>query len=263
MRKYTDIKPIGLYTPCREIEDICAKSHLYKRCGLRPKHLILPLDAGCGRTTFVEYMAKRYKEAGILSFSSGLDDFLEIVFDGTLQQLRQAFCEIKEAAIYANEYGGLVAMDVSKIASHLGETQYMEFLKNCQKVSTYACMVFFVQATPTKNEERLLEKLTESVNNIKRLQVEPYTKEDLCDMIGKTLLEHGVEIRHEPLFRLALLDLLGQTSSVVINVRQAISLAETLVEYADFSTYVPWIDADSLKAMRIIGCEGAERSALK
>lgn len=260
--KYTDIrKPIGLYTPCREIENTCAKAQVYRRCGLRPRHLILPLDPGCGRTTFVEYMVRRYKDAGVLDFTGGLDDFIEIVFDGTLPQLRQAFAQIDAAAVYTNEYRNIISMELSSLACHLGEIQCTEFLKNCRRVSEHACVVFFVQSTPSRNEEKLLQRLTETVDNIRRLTVEPYTKEDLCDLIGKTLTEHGLEIRHVPLFRPVLLEILHQAS--VANVQQALSLAETLVEFADFSGFVPFVDENSLKAMQAAERGQTERSGMK
>ena len=100
MKHYDITKPIGLTTPCKEIESTCSKAHMYKRCGLRPKHYIIPLDSGSGRTTLVEYMTDMYKEAGVLNFPSGLDDYIEIAFDGTLQQLKQAFSAIESAAVY-------------------------------------------------------------------------------------------------------------------------------------------------------------------
>ena len=71
MKHYDITKPIGLAIPCKEIESTCNNAHMYKRCGLRPKHYIIPLDPGSGRTTLVEYMTDKYKEAGVLSFTSG------------------------------------------------------------------------------------------------------------------------------------------------------------------------------------------------
>ena len=104
MKHYDITKPIGLATPCKEIEHTCSKAQMYKQCGLRPNHYIIPLDPGSGRTTLVEYMTDKYKEAGVLSFNSGLDDYIEVAFDGSLQQLKQAFAAIDSAAVYTNEY---------------------------------------------------------------------------------------------------------------------------------------------------------------
>ena len=89
----------------------------------------------------------------------GLDDYIEIAFDGTLQQLKQAFAAIDSAAVYTNEYCNIIGMDISGISSHLGETQLTEFMKNCKRVCEHACVVFFVHTTPNRNEEKLMEKL--------------------------------------------------------------------------------------------------------
>ena len=197
MKHYDITKPIGLTTPCNEIESTCNNAHMYKRCGLRPKHYIIPLDSGSGRTTLIEYMTDKYKEAGVLSFTSGLDDYIEITFDGSLQQLKQAFCVIDSAAVYTNDYCNIIGMDISDISAHLGETQLPEFMKNCKRVCEHACVIFFVHATPSRNEEKLLDKLCETVVNIKRLEVEPYTKKDICALIIKTVEKHGIEIKHD------------------------------------------------------------------
>lgn len=107
MKHYDITKPIGLATPCKEIGHTCSKAQIYKQCDLRPNHYIIPLDPGSGRTTLVEYMTDKYKEAGVLSFNSGLDDYIEIAFDGSLQQLKQAFAAIDSAAVYTNSYSDI------------------------------------------------------------------------------------------------------------------------------------------------------------
>lgn len=261
MKHYDIKKPIGLNTPCEEIERACNKAHMYKRCGLRPKHFIIPLDSGSGRTTLVEYMTDKYKKAGVLDFTSGLDDYIEITFDGTLQQLKQAFATIDSAAVFTNEFSSIVGMDISSIASHLGETQLAEFMKKCKKVCDYARVIFFVHTTPNKNEERLLEKLCETVDNIKRLEIEPYTNDDMCALIIKTVAEHGVEIKHETVFCAVLSDMVSQFC--ISSVKDAITTADALVHFADFSGFTPVIDESSLKSMITSWHNDAERSEVK
>lgn len=261
MKHYDITKPIGLTTPCKEIESTCNQAYMSKRCGLRPKHYIIPLDSGSGRTTLVEYMTDKYKEAGVLSFTSGLDDYIEIILDGTLQQLKQAFAAIDSAAVYTNEYCNILGMDISNISSHLSETQLTEFLKNCKRVCDHACVIFFVHSTPNRNEEKLLEKLCETVDNIKRLEVEPYTKDDMCALIIKTIAEHGIEIKHEAVFHAVLLDMVSEFG--ITSVKDAISTADTLVHFADFSGFIPAVDESSLKSMITSWHNDAERSEVK
>ena len=245
MKKNPIMKPVGLETPCKEIETICSQALMYKRCGLRPPHLILPLDAGSGRTTFLEYMADRFREAGVIPFSSGFEDYLEICLDGTLPQLRQAFAAIDAAAVYTNFYQNIVGMDISLLALHLGESQLAEFLKNSKRICEYACGVFFVQSEPSRNEERLLEKLCETVGHI----------------IQKVLGDRGIEIRQEVLFRQALWDVVSEFA--VLHVREAVDLAASLVPFADFSGFIPTVDENSLKAMAESWRRFGERREMK
>ncbi len=261
MKRYTITKPIGLATPCEEIDRTCSKAQMYKWCGLRPKHYIIPLDPGSGRTTLVEYMTDKYKEAGVLSFTSGLDDNIEIAFDGTLQQLKQAFAAIDSAAVYTNEYCNIIGMDISGISAHLGETQLTEFLKNCKRVCEHACVIFFVHTIPSKNEEKLLEKLCETIDNIKRIVVEPYTKDDICALILKTIAERGIMVKNSTVFRAALSDIVSEFG--IASVKDAISTADALIDYADFSGFHPMVDENSLKSMIIGWQNDKERSEVK
>ena len=246
--KYNDItKPIGLIDFCSEITSVCDKAHIYKNCGLKPDHLIVPMDSGCGRTTILEYMTDMYKQYGILNFSGGLDDYIEVTFDGTPQQLRQVFADIDSAAVYSNFYSNIVGMDISNIAPHINETQFADFLINIKKVCDHACVVFFVHFVPNRNEERLIEKLCDSIENIRRLNIEPYTNDEICSLVMKKIDEHGISIDHKQTFRSVLSDIVTEFS--VLSVKDAILVADTLVHYADFSGFTPVVDENNLKTM--------------
>lgn len=261
MKHYDITKPIGLNTPCMEIEATCSRAHMYKRCGLRPKHYIVPLDAGFGRTTLIEYMTDKYKEAGVMDFGSGFDEYIEVSFDGTLSQLKHVFANIDSAAVYTNEYCNIIGMDISNIASHLGETQFTIFMKNCKRVCEYACVIFFVHSIPSRNEEKLIDKICEEIDNIKRLEVEPYASDDLCALITKAVAEHGIEIKHESAFCAMLSDTVAKFC--IDNVKEAINMADELVYYADFSGFTPVIDENSLKSMITSWHNDTERSERK
>lgn len=261
MRHYDVTKPIGLVSPCEEIERTCSEAHMYRRCGVRPKHFIVPLDAGSGRTTLIEYMTDKYKEAGVMDFTSGLDDYIEVVFDGTLQQLKQAFSAIDSAAVYTNEYCNIISMDISEISTHIGETQFTEFIKNCKRVCEHACVVFFVHSTPTRNEERLLDKLCEAVDNVRRLTVEPYSKNDMVSLIIKATAAHGIVCDTGDTFRHTLECLVTEFN--ISSVKDANAAAEYLVQFADFSGFTPVVGARSIQTMISSMNSTSERSDVK
>ena len=210
MKSKRTLRPIGLASVTDAIDSICENRTLYARCGLKPEHFVVPLDAGNGRTTLVRYMKNMYKQSGILDFDSGLDDFIEIEFDGTMQQLKKAFSVIESAAVYANNYTGIVAIDISAIAAHINEAQCAEFLSRISVVCRYACVLFFVKANTSPSEEKLIAKICDNVQNVRMFQAELYSTEDVCEIVLKNIRSRGVLIDDEDEFKSVLLNLLQE-----------------------------------------------------
>jgi len=245
MRQIEITKPVGLKEVCKEIEDTCRDYLLYKRAGLHPSHLILPLDSGSGRTTIVQYMADMYKKNKVMDFRCSLDDFLEIVFDGSPKQLCQEFARIDASADYANEYRNIVAMDVSSIAHHPGEIQYDDFLEKSCELCKNACVLFFTGSIPDRDEENLIEDLLKQIDNIKLMSIEPYSKEELAQIAARDLKDRDIEILNEHEFNTALLDIIDL--SEITTVKETLKLVENLIRYADFSSFTPLIDGIVIK----------------
>ena len=248
MRRFMVKRPIGLNAVCDAIEDICSKAGRYKH-GLKPEHFIIPLDAGEGRTTLLEYMAGKYREAGVLSFESSTDDYIEVCFDGTVDQLEENFRYIDSAADYANEFGNIVGMDISALASHLKEKQVTDFIKNCRIVCNSACVVFFVHRNPSKNEEQLIKEIEREIRNVRRLNVETYTHEEICQLVIRILDEYGIEVREmEKVSGILLGQVINDDSNTV---KAAIDLADRLTELADYTSFTPFIDMACMREMKL------------
>lgn len=106
-------KPVGHNSICKYIDEyICKRSALYRNSLLKPPHMVIPLSKHSGRTTLIKYLRDKYKQSGILPFDSGLEDYLEIEFDGSLSQLKQSFTKINSEAIYKNHYTGIISFDI-------------------------------------------------------------------------------------------------------------------------------------------------------
>ena len=103
--------PIGLANAVAAIKKNIDQAHIYHRCGLKPPHYIINLDAGNGQTTLTEYIATSYADYGVRHFG-GLDMFLEYTLDGSMEQLKKVFADIRACAVYTNEYEGVIAMDI-------------------------------------------------------------------------------------------------------------------------------------------------------
>ena len=132
MKRHEITKPIGLTNLCEEVENICENACIYK-CGLRPKHLIVPLSSGSGRTTFVEYMTDMYKEHGIFDFSGSLDDYIEVTIDGSSSRsIAQAFASFR--AVYRNDYSNVAAINVEDMAKYLSAPQFADLMRHVKEL---------------------------------------------------------------------------------------------------------------------------------
>ena len=73
--------------------------------------------------------------------------------------------------------------------------------------------------------------------------------------------QHGIEIKHETVFKVFLTDLVSEFG--ITSVKAAISTADTLVHFADFSVFIPYVDENSLKSMITSWHNDEERSEIK
>lgn len=227
-------KPIGLHDARQFIDENCRKAEMFKYCGMKPKHMLMPLDSGEGRTTFTDYVAAQYKQHHVLSFTCGLDDYLEYVLDGTLPQLRQTFGQIAAAAIYTNQYENVVSMDISAIANHLNESQLPEFIENASRLCKHAYVVFFISSQRSRNEERLVQKLVEAVPDIQEIPVQPYTLDELADMIIYDMTEHSIIVDLDDFHRIVKEMLEARE---IHTAKGLIALSRELMACADYSAY--------------------------
>ena len=251
MKKDKIEKPIGLSTLCNEIEDICENAQMYKRCGIKPKHLIIPLDAGAGRTTFVEYLADMYREYGIIDFSGALDEYIEVTLDGSsAHNITRGFAKFREGAVYRNEFSNVAVVNIEDMARYLVAPQFADFLREATELCRCAYVVFFISSDPTPNEEKLVSKLVNCIGDkrIRRALVEKYTTEDICLLIEKTIRDHGVSVEQYQKFHVSLMGVV--VAYEITEVSNAVEMAEELIRYADFSCFIPTVNDKCLAVMK-------------
>ncbi len=242
-------RPVGLNALCEEVERVCREAEAYRH-GARLKHLIVPMDPGSGRTTFIEYLTDMFRINGILSFVCSTDDCLELTADASSpMEIRNVFAEIREAADYDNRNSNVIGIDVTDLSNYIGQTQFREFMTGIREVCRTAYVVFFVSACPTKNEETMIGKIIDAVGKdyIKRMTVEPYSREELCGITVKKLKEHGIGIRNDRQFREALSNLAFVAGCSTV--ADADNIADALIHIADYSGKEPVIDENSVNAL--------------
>lgn len=264
MKRVYITKPIGLREPCAEVETVCRNARVYQFGG-QLKHIVLPMDPGTGRSTFIEYLTSMFRAHGVLEFACSRNPYIEIAVDASSpKQVQETFNKINAAADYANKYKDVVGLDISDMANYQNQAQMKEYLQNVQALCKNAFVIFFVHANPSKNETDLINKTIEAVggqDKVKHLCISPYTKEDICALIVKFLTDHGIEAEQTPKFNKALLNVVSEFC--LTGVKDAINTAQELVHFADFSDVIPVVNVGSLKSMADCWHNSSERSEVK
>lgn len=133
-------------------------------CYVRSKHMVLHMDEGSGRTTFLHYMAEINEEHHVRSFLN-LDMFIEEVLPTTLKELKLLEKRIVSKAVFANYFSGIIALDACGLEKCLNDTEYIgAFRQMVANLREHALLVFFLPEKPgirTDRVEQMLEELCE------------------------------------------------------------------------------------------------------
>lgn len=245
MRSYEIIKPVGLTGICDAVEFTCSKAEIFKRSALKPHHYIIHLDAGQGRTTVLEYISDMYKAYDILDFESGLDDYIELDLDGSYNNFRNGVETVFDAAVYSDYYQGIVGVSCSALASHRQETQWTEFNTFIKELSKSANLVFFVDYESSKYDELIINAIKNTISNVE-YEI-PYTYDEYACIIESDIEKKGVVIKNSNEFHNTILEIVRFNSISVV--KEAISIADEIIQYADFSTLVPTVSSDDIKLL--------------
>ncbi len=247
MDKCIIAKPVGLTTVCDAVEANCLNAEVFKRSGIKPHHYIIHLDAGQGRSTLLEYIADMYKNNEILNFGSGLDDYLEIKFDGSYNNFRSGIETIEDAAVYSDNYQGVIGISCSALASHRQETQWIEFNTYIKEISKSASLIFFVDYESSKYDEFTIDTIKNNISDVDELFEAPYTYDEYANIIMNAIENKGVSIKNSTEFYNVILDIVRLNN--ISTVKGAISIADEIIRYTDFSTFVPTVSSDNIKAL--------------
>lgn len=228
--------PIGLEPVVSKVEEICSHADAFRRCGMNPNHFLINLDKGNGQTTVTSYISDAFFAGGVRHFG-GLDHFLEYSPSGSVAQFRQILNDIRSCAVYTNEYEGVIAMDLSDLASHIHESQIATFLKELSVIGKHATFVFYVPSVISKNMTMLMEMICSAIDNINMIQVSPYSAQDLTEIIKSTIDEAGVDLVSGQKTDNCILNIVRYAGAA--NIKDAKQLAQIMLKSADFDSFTP------------------------
>lgn len=241
-------KPIGLSDAVQAIEEMCNNRAAYAHGGVRVQPIVLELGAGNGQTVFLRYVTDMLKAHKIRHFG-GLDHYLEFVTDGTLEQLKEMFADIRSAAVYTNFYEGVVAIDITALGRVITEKQMRYFLSEILKVAQYATIIFYISPEAARNRkevDQLVEKVMSAFNyKIQLIEVKPYTHAEFAEMVAYNIDDRGVAIEDDGHFMDAMETIVAYHTPKLA--REAEDLAEEIIKRADYSHFVATINTDRLR----------------
>ena len=248
-------RPVGLNNVCAYIQEICSQAQFYSR-GVVPSGCIIRLDRGCGRTTVTQYAADMFRAAGVMSFASGMDDFISLRYDGSYSNYLECRDMIDDAAVYDNVYRGLYDVDFIDLAQHPGETQYEGFLRTFAEINRWACVFFFIPTSLNSAQERLVRKLEQAADGLKRIDADPYSAEDHTKLVRQFLGEYGAVLKETGRVR-SLLERAVQSIGPR-TVDDSRSIAESLLRRADYSREAPEVGEAAVRALLAESPQGAD-----
>lgn len=234
---------VGLQSAVNCLEQLCANQEVYRRFNVLPD-LLVALDAGDGQSTFTRFFARNAVHHRLRHFG-GMDTYLEFTLTGEMTQLQSVFQQIRDCAVYANEYEGIIALDISALTNCINEAQIPYFLEQVKRCSAHATMIFYIPRTPSRNLTLLVSKLRGCVEELMEVKTEPYTPSELAQIGALELEKRGVHIQQAQQFRddLALLI----TARQVKTATQSCRLIQSILKWADFSGFTPTVDPQKLR----------------
>ena len=238
-------KPVGLETFVNEIQTVCAEE-AYRRCGAKPPNYIVTLDAGNGHTMLAEYMAESFAQGRVRHFG-GLDMYLEYTVNGSMDQLRKIFADIRASAVYTNHYEGVVALDITRLADHINETQVDYFMEEIRGIAQHATLLFFIPAAYGRKTVSLVGKLKEAVTDIRVIQPAPYSTLEMTEITKVLVEEAGVRLEWDSEVKELVYDLVSDKK--ITSVREAKKLCQSMIKHADFRGFLPVMGKEQLKGM--------------
>lgn len=204
-KQYKIPTPIGYDSLVQHVETNCLKKTIYQQLGLPLDHFIITCEDDETQNSITKYLARKYAIHELRSFA-GLDLYLEFKLDGTLKQMNDVFCEIKSAAIYANNFEGIIAFDISALADSVNESQVTYFLEEVKEISKHATLIFYIPFAESKNMSLLLGKLEMKIINFHKICTKPYEAAEIAQVLMKKISDFGIIIEDENMFYDAVLE---------------------------------------------------------
>lgn len=241
-------KIIGLKEVVNRLETLKRRKHLYQNTNIRPPHFIINLSKSYGRTSLAKYIESIFIFEKLIDSNSSLDHLLEFELDGSYNNLHEIIKEINEKPIYKNEFNGIIAIGIEKLANHINEDQFTYFIESFKKFSNHSSLIFYLNYENNYKEKILIDSLKNEIDNLEVISTSKYTKEDYILIIAQELKENGIEIINDEM----ILEKIYEQVMVedLSTIKDALSLSQEIISSVNFENTKRELKIENLQFLR-------------
>lgn len=237
------MKLVGLNELKDQMAAIVSKADAYRKGGARVPHVVMNLTHDNGQSMVADYITSVLYENDLRKFC-GLDILLEYRLDGSLRQMKQVFEDVTCNAVYANEYEGVVAIDISALSEFINEFQVDYFVERIGMVSQNATVIIYYDSSLGKRMDLIKERVVDAIGNHIDVSVDPYSQKEYSEIVVQNIRERGIEVDLEEEFEKILCSVVAKYD--VSNAKQAVAVVEALAFCVDYTSFVPKINTKML-----------------
>ncbi len=233
---------VGMNELKEQLRTVMNNAEAYQLGAVKIPNFALNISRGNGQSTIAEYITDLLYMNKLRKFC-GLDALLEYRLDGSLRQLKRIFEDINGNAVYANDYHGCIAIDISSLSEYANEYQVDFFIEKLVKVSESATIIVFYDDSLGIHMAQVKARVVVALGNCLDI-VSHYNSSDLAGIVASNITNRGIDMENGKEMRRLLINIVEKTN--VTSVKQAIALSDNLVLYADFSSFVPKLDMNMI-----------------
>ncbi len=237
---------VGLDSVKAALEGIVSNKELYRRCDIKPNHIIFSgLSSGNGCTTVCNLITDSFMENGIVPCLE-LDTSIELKPDGkTKERLDKIFAEIDNSSVYSNHYSGLIFINLDGIIPYATQDHISDFISGLEEAAKYATMFFFIDSG-SRNADILIKKIKSTLVNVDTVEVQPYSVEELTEITTIMLDDHCIEV--DEFAKTLICEIIAKRQ--IKTAKECVYLKNELVKFATLETGSPVLSmADIRKSM--------------
>jgi len=222
----------------KQLSMINDNAEAYRIGAVPVPNFVLNIRDGEGQTTVAEYITYFLYKNRLRSFC-GLDNLLEYRLDGSLKQLKKVFESIHGHAVYTNEFYGVISISIAQLYLCSNEYQVDYFLEEIVKVAEHATIIIFYDDSLGKKMDQVKNRVVEVLNC--QDIVSHYTTSDLASILTNIIIEKGIDLERGKEMDNLLRSIVEDANAT--SVKAVLKLAETFVFYADYTNFIPRLDA--------------------